>query len=81
MIQHVPHACKNSIAGCEEKQLLAELTVHEETCPYRKMMCARCSTEVPVAKVDTHNKDCVSQKSPFQGNCVITTICVHTGIE
>merc|ERR1719402_1340502 len=73
MIQHVPHPCKNSLAGCEVKQLLPEITVHEETCPYRKMMCGICNSEVPVAKLDTHNKECVSSGSPLQGNIVFRT--------
>merc|ERR1719402_1484068 len=81
MIQHVPHLCQNSLAGCEVKQLLAEITVHEETCPYRKMLCLWCDTEVPVAKLDTHNKDCLSQGSPQQGNSVIGKYILGGSIE
>ena len=62
------------------KQLLAQITVHEETCRYRKMKCVFCKTEVPVIELDTHNKDCVTPVSPLQGNILTAEYNLARGI-
>ena len=56
MIELVPHKCKFSAYGCEEKDYLVPLKNHEEKCPERTVKCpsAKCKAEVQLKKFQVH---------------------------
>ena len=62
MIEQVPHPCKYKNFGCEVKQSLKELVVHELRCPERTIKCPhlRCDEKVQIRKYNYHasNSDC-----------------------
>merc|ERR1719423_61822 len=56
MIELVPHKCKFSTYGCEEKDYLVPLKNHEEKCPERTVKCpsVKCKAEVQLKKFQEH---------------------------
>jgi len=59
LIEKVPHKCKYSFYGCEVKDLLAPLKIHEEKCVERTIKClsCRCEAVVQLKKFEEHVKE------------------------
>ena len=64
LIEKVPHKCKFSVYGCEVKDLLGPLKVHEEKCAERTIRCLlfECRDIIQVKKFEEHFKDHQSNK-------------------
>ena len=56
LLKTTPHPCKNGKYGCEEIRMLDQLTLHEETCDYRKVHCVvkNCDADVCWIKYMEH---------------------------
>ena len=59
LIEKVPHKCKFSVYGCEVKDLLGPLKVHEVKCAERTIRCLlfECRDIIQVKKFEEHFKD------------------------
>ena len=59
MIEFVPHKCKFSEYGCEEKDYLHELKNHEEKCAERTVKCpaSKCGAQVQLKKFEEHAEE------------------------
>lgn len=59
LIEKVPHKCKFSAYGCEVKDLLGPLKVHEEKCAERTIKCPsfQCKANIQVKKFEEHLKE------------------------
>ena len=59
LIEKVPHKCKFSVYGCEVKDLLGPLKVHEVRCAERTIRCLlfECRDIIQVKKFEEHFKD------------------------
>ena len=58
LIQRIPHPCKFSVNGCQEKKLLPDILLHEDNCLYQKMRCGYCDEDVTISRFGSHNDDC-----------------------
>ena len=69
LIEKVPHKCKHSSYGCEVRDLLGPLKVHEAKCVERPIKCLSdtCEATVQVRKFEEHakaNKCCADLAGP-----------------
>jgi len=78
LIYTIPHLCKFSVNGCEEKKLLVEILGHEEYCIHQKMRCDVCGTaDITISQFDSHNGRCVATPSPLEGNIFCNRLHVN----
>ena len=54
MIEKVPHRCKFVEYGCEVKDFLCQLKIHEENCKERTFKCPHCGAVVQLKKFREH---------------------------
>ena len=72
MIEEISHPCKYKQFGCEIKQRLNELVVHESKCPERTIKCPRlrCCEEVQIKKFYDHaTRKCCFNGISIDGEC------------
>ena len=60
MIEKVPHRCKFAEYGCEVKDFLCQLKIHEGRCKERTVKCPHCEAVVQLKKFREHvmEKEC-----------------------
>ena len=54
MIEKIPHPCKFSEFGCETRDLLEQLKLHEQKCNERTVKCPICFQSVQMKTYHEH---------------------------